>query len=208
MGLGQDRPSALRSGQFARRMISLEHCASFGTGKLAKSEAVLLAQLLEKGGYGIEPDVRFGGAPLAPGGTVVVFKLPPGAVAIASPHYAAATVLLHLAVAVSAADGSISQSEEQHLEEHLQRALALGAAERLRLSAHLSWLMKSPPGLTGLKKRLEPLDQRQRSAIAEFHHRRGGCRRRDQPGRRSEQSVSSIRCWGWTLNWCIAMSMQ
>lgn len=146
----------------------LQHCASFGTGKLAKSEAVLLAQLLEKGGYGIEPDVRFGGAPLAPGGTAVVFKLPPGARAIASPQYAAATVLLHLAVAVSAADGSISQSEEQHLREHLERALALGDAERLRLSAHLGWLMKSPPSLSGLKKRLEPLDQRQRSAIADF----------------------------------------
>ncbi len=146
----------------------LRHCASFGAGKLARSEAVLLAQLLEKGGYGIEPDVRFGGAPLTPGGTGVLFKLAPGATAIASPQYAAATILLHLAVAVSVADGSISQSEEQHLKEHLQRALALGDAERLRLSAHLSWLMKSPPSLTGLKKRLEPLDQRQRSAIADF----------------------------------------
>jgi uncharacterized tellurite resistance protein B-like protein len=146
----------------------LQHCGSLGSGKLAKSEAVLLAQLLEKGGYGIEPDVRFGGTPLAPGGTIVVFKLLPGASAIASPQYAAATVLLHLAVAVSAADGSISEPEEQHLKEHLQRALALGDAERLRLSAHLTWLMKSPPSVTGLKKRLEPLDQRQRSAIAQF----------------------------------------
>jgi tellurite resistance protein len=146
----------------------LQHCASFGHGKLAKSEAVLLAQLLEKGGYGIEPDVRFGGAPLAPGGTAVVFKLPPGARAIASPQYSAATVLLHLAVAISAADGSISPSEEQHLEEHMRGALSLGDAERLRLSAHLAWLMKSPPSLTGVKKRLESLDQRQRSAIADF----------------------------------------
>lgn len=146
----------------------LQHCASFGRGRLAKSEAVLLAQLLEKGGYGIEPDVRFGGAPLAPEGTAVVFKLLPGAGAVASPQYAAATVLLHLAVAISAADGSISPSEEQHLKEHMQRVLALGDAERLRLSAHLAWLMKSPPSLTGLKKRLEPLDLCQRSAIADF----------------------------------------
>ena len=146
----------------------LQHCASFGLGKLAKSEAVLLAQLLEKGGYGIEPDVRFGGAPLAPGGTAVLFKLPAGAAAIASPEYAAATVLLHLAVAISVADGSISPSEEEHLKEHLQRALALSDAERLRLSAHLAWLMQSPPSLSGIKKRLEPLDQRQRSGIADF----------------------------------------
>lgn len=146
----------------------LLHCASFGHGKLAKSEAVLLAQLLEKGSYGVEPDVRFGGAPLAPGGTAVLFKLPAGASAIASPQYAAATVLLHLAVAISAADGSISPSEEQHLQEHMQRALALSDAERLRLSAHLAWLMKAPPVLTGVKKRLEPLDQRQRSVIGDF----------------------------------------
>ena len=146
----------------------LRHCASFGTGKLAKSEAVLLAQLLEKGGYGIEPDVRFGGAPLAPGGAVVIFKLPPDAAAIASPQYSAATVLLHLAIAISAADGSISDSEEQHLEEHMQRALPLSDGERLRLSAHFAWLMKSRPSLTGLKKRLEPLDLRQRSAMADF----------------------------------------
>lgn len=146
----------------------LRYCASLGAGKLSKSEAVLLAQLLEKGGYGIEPDVRFGGSPQAPGGITVVFRLLPGARAIASPQYAAATVLLHLAVAVSAADGSISPSEEQHLKQHLQQALALSDAERLRLSAHLAWLAKSPPGLTSVRKRLDALDQGQRTAIAQF----------------------------------------
>lgn len=146
----------------------LGHCRSFGTGKLAKSEAVLLAQLLEKGGYGIEPDVRFGGVPLAPGGTTALFKLTPGAPTIASPSYSTATILLHLAVAVSAADGSISQSEREHLKEHIQQGLALSDGERLRLSAHLAWLVASPPSLSGLKKRLEPLDSRQRSAIADF----------------------------------------
>lgn len=146
----------------------LRYCTEFGQGKLAKSEAVLLAQLLEKRGYGIEPDVRFGGVPLAPGETVMVFKLPPNAAAIASPQYAAATVLLHLAVAVSSADGSISASEKQLLEEHMQRALTLSDAERIRLSAHLAWLLESRPSVSGLKKRLEPLDARQRSAIAEF----------------------------------------
>jgi uncharacterized tellurite resistance protein B-like protein len=146
----------------------LEHCRSFGAGKLAKSEAVLLAQLLEKGGYGIEPDVRFGGAPLAPGGNAVLFKLATGSSAVASPEYAAATVLLHLAVAISAADGTISKSEEAHLQEHLQRSLIGTEAERIRLRAHLAWLMKSPPTLSGLRKRLDPLEQRQRKAIADF----------------------------------------
>ncbi|MCI0720148.1 MAG: TerB N-terminal domain-containing protein, partial [Acidobacteria bacterium] len=146
----------------------LQHCASFGSGKLAKSEAVLLAQLLEKGTYGIEPDVRFGGAPLAPGGKAMIFKLPADAAPIASPQYTAATVLLHLAVAISAADGSISAAEEKHFEEHMQRSLALSSAERIRLSAHLSWLMQSRPSLTLVRKRLEALDLQQRRSMAEF----------------------------------------
>jgi uncharacterized tellurite resistance protein B-like protein len=146
----------------------LRLCPSFGSGKLAKSEAVLLAQFLEKGGYGIEPDVRFGGAPLAPGGMAVIFKFPADAAPVASPQYASATVLLHLAVAVSAADGSISPAEEKHLEEHMQRSLTLSNTERVRLSAHLSWLMQSRPSLTSLRKRLETLDARQRLSMAEF----------------------------------------
>jgi tellurite resistance protein len=146
----------------------LYHCPSFGAGKLSKSEAVLLAQLIEKGGFGIEPDVRFGGTPLAPGTTAVLFKLAPGSPTIASPSYVAATILLHLAVAVSAADGSISRSEEEHLKQHIERGLALSDGERLRLAAHLAWLITSPPSLSGLKKRLEPLDTRQRAAIADF----------------------------------------
>ncbi|MCI0624194.1 MAG: TerB family tellurite resistance protein, partial [Acidobacteria bacterium] len=146
----------------------LQHCASFGSGKLAKSEAVLLAQLLEKGGYGIEPDVRFGGSPLAPGGTAVIFKLPANAAPIASPQYAGATVLLRLAVAVSAADGSISPAEEKHLEEHMRRSLTLSGSEQVRLSAHLSWLMQARPSLTQVRKRLEALDATQRKTIAEF----------------------------------------
>jgi uncharacterized tellurite resistance protein B-like protein len=66
------------------------------------------------------------------------------------------------------ADGSISVAEEQQLEEHIERALALNDAERVRVSAHLVWLRESRPSLSGLKKRLEALDNRQRSAVADF----------------------------------------
>jgi hypothetical protein len=38
----------------------------------------------------------------------------------------------------------------------------------VRLRAHLAWLIKSPPTITGLRKRLDPLDDKQRSAIADF----------------------------------------
>lgn len=143
-------------------------CASFGGGKLAKSEAVVLAQLLEKGGFAIEPDVRFGGPPLSPDSAAVIFKLPKEAAAIASPQYSAATMLLHLAVAVSAADGSISEAEEKLLEERVRGSLTLSNAERIRLSAHLAWLKETRPTLATLRKRLESLDPQHRLRMAEF----------------------------------------
>ncbi len=146
----------------------LHHCASLGSGKLAKSEAVLLAQLLQKGKYGIEPDVRFGGAPLAPGGIAVLFRLPPDAPEIASPAYVATTMLLDLAVAVARADGTISIAEQEQLHNHLRQSPELSEAERLRLSIHLTWLMRAKPAFTSLRKRLQALDERTRQDMAHF----------------------------------------
>lgn len=146
----------------------MRHCPSFGSGKLAKAEAVVLAQLLGKRGYGVEPDVRFGGTPIAPDSNVVLFRLASEPVAIATPQYSAATALLHLAVAVAAADGSISEVEEERLANHIRVGLDLNQAETARLTAHLEWLKASVPGITGLKKKLAALDPAQKMAIADF----------------------------------------
>lgn len=147
----------------------LQLCPSLGSGKLAKSEAVLLAQLLERGGFGIEPDVRFGGPPLAPGAPVVLYPLPQSAPNPApSPQYTATTILLHLAIAVAAADHTISEVEERHLRARVTQALALTEHERLRLSAHLQWLVEAKPSVTSLRRRLEALESAQRSGFADF----------------------------------------
>jgi uncharacterized tellurite resistance protein B-like protein len=158
----------LRDRALVRTQELLRRCPISTGSKLSKGDTVLLAQLIEKRGFGIEPDVRFGGAPLTNFDSAVLFKLPPDASAIASPQYAGAAVLLHLAVAVSAADGTISPDEERHLEQHLEKALVLSEAERIRLSAHLAWLRAAEPGMGGLKKRLEALNEEQRSTIGDF----------------------------------------
>ncbi len=146
----------------------LKRCVSLWGDKLTRTEAVLLAQLLQKGGYGLEPDARFGGGLPAIGEQVVVFQLEPDAPSAPSPGYAAAATMLHLAVAVSAADESVSQQEREQLEAHVERNLSLSDPERRRLSIHLAWLMRSGPRLTGLRKRLEPLEPGQRAVIADF----------------------------------------
>lgn len=138
-------------------------------GKLGKRAAEALAGFLARHGYGLEPDVRFGGPP--PGdGPAVLFRMPEGSGQTLGPDpaYHAAAVLLHLAVALSAADGQVSVREERHLLAHLETALHLSAEERTRLKAHLRWLLADPPGLTGLRKRVAPLSPEQRRGIGQF----------------------------------------
>jgi len=136
--------------------------------RLTRSDLVLFAQLLEKRGYGVEPDVRFGGPALTSKKPCVVFRLPPGSPSAPSARYAAATVLLQLSVAVAAADDEVSRQESLLLEEHLGSALAISADERPRLDAHLRWLLEELPSSAGLKKRLEELDRPQREGIGRF----------------------------------------
>lgn len=135
-------------------------------GKVAKNEAVLLAQALERMGYGIEPDVRLGGPVFELDDAVVAFRRLPDCPSVASEEYAAATLLLRLGVMVSAADDAVSQVERELLERHIEERLQLTPGERQRLSAHLAWLIEAGLGMTGLKRRLESLPQPARHTIA------------------------------------------
>lgn len=135
------------------------------TEKLTKKDAVSLACLLGKFGIGIEPDVRFGSRPPAPGSQVVVFPLSPGAPAAPSPTYGAAATLVHLAAVVASADGSVDDDERLLLARHLESSLGLDEAECARLEARLGWLILNRPSLSGVKARLDALTAAQRAAI-------------------------------------------
>lgn len=135
--------------------------------KLTKKEATMLAEFLAGAGLGIEPDARFGAPNLSRSEYAAVFALP-GGDAPPSNGYASAAVLLHLGAAVAAADKTVSVEEEQQLEAHLEDALQLSEPDRVRLRAHLRWLLADPPTLRGLRNRLEELPQAMRQGLARF----------------------------------------
>src|SRR6266498_2130033 len=145
---------------------------SLGAAALLPAELVdnrtgNVGELLGHLGIGIEPDVRFGGPVLAPG-PAVLFRTGQQGSQTASSTFNAATILLHLAVAVGQADGQVSASEHEHLVAHLETALGLPQPEQVRLRAHLQWLLAAGVKLSGLKKRLEALRSDQRLSIADF----------------------------------------
>jgi uncharacterized tellurite resistance protein B-like protein len=137
-------------------------------GSLAKRDAVALAQYLASMGFGMEPDVRFGGPVVGADSRVYLFPAKPSAACAPTPAYSAASLLIHLAAMVSAADGTISSAEEEHLQSHVASALHLSEDERNRLSAHLRWVLAERPSIAGAKKRIESLSASQREAIGKF----------------------------------------
>lgn len=137
-------------------------------GVAAKKEVMALANLLQRRGYGMEPDVRFGGETASADGKLVVFRIPADAPATASGAYRAAALLTQLAVTMAAADGEVSAPEVQQIEAQLGGLTDLTPAERARLLARTELLAQEPPRLAGLKKRLDELDERQRIAVADL----------------------------------------
>lgn len=142
--------------------------AGAGETKLSKQDSVVLCQLAEKLGYGIEPDPRFGGPPITAESTVGIFPLPNDPPHTPSPEYSTATTLAHLALAVSAADGDISGTEATALFNHIESWLKLTPAEAVRLEAHASWITTSAIKVTGLTKRVASLSRAQQEGLGKL----------------------------------------
>jgi stress response protein SCP2/tellurite resistance protein len=146
---------------------STELIAKWPAESFGKAEATSLAALLQRLGYGIEPDVRFG-EPKLDGGPMVLFRAVPGTPASGGSTWSAATLFAHLGVAVAVADNHIDPRELQQITQQLDTAFTLTEAEHGRLRAHMAWLGATGVDLKGLKRRLEPLALAQRESIADF----------------------------------------
>ena len=136
--------------------------------RMGKGELGGFSRALESLGYGVEPDPRFGGGGVRADQKVILFPLGPGRLAAATPAYRAATLVLHLAALVAASDGDVGESEERHLEKHLEQSMHLDDEEARRLRAHLKWLIAEKPSVAGIKSQLAGVDAGRRRLLAEF----------------------------------------
>ncbi len=136
------------------------------SGTSGKRRSITASQLLEKMGFGLEPDVRFDGPQISKVESVVVFRTRSQAMKTPGEDYRLATLLLHLGCVVAQSDGVLEQSEQEFLEKQLERWLRLSLAEATRLRAHLIWLKSSRPSLNRIRQRLSVLSSEEKEAIA------------------------------------------
>jgi len=128
-----------------------------------------LARALESVNVGFEPDVLAGAKLPEPGSKVALFALPSGeAHSRMIPAYQIALLTLQLASAVATADGKFSAKEINHLRVQVESWSQLTPNHQRRLMAHLRLLIDEPMSMTALKKKIKPLSQDQKEAIANF----------------------------------------
>lgn len=141
---------------------------SNSTESLTKKETISFVNLLTKLGFGLEPDPCFGGQSLKLDQKVVIFKLGKSVPSDPSKEYQAATILLHLTALISGADGVVDKSENDFLENYIEKVLNVSREEKIRLRSHLAWLLHNQQGFAGVKKRLDLLSCEQKKVIAAF----------------------------------------
>ena len=156
-------------GQYILKISHLLEAVGLPINKeYSQSDSILVCQFLGKLGYGIEPDVRFGGTKLKPTETAVLFPIESNKIYAPSQEYTSALLLLSLASLVCHADGTYSKTEEEKLENHISSALQLETAETQRLLAHVHYLVVSPLSISKIKKKVEGLDEIIKKNIVQF----------------------------------------
>ncbi len=144
----------------------LEHFGEQSPLKINKKEAEMLANLVEKAGFGMAPDIRFHHAKPELNGNLVLFPGGHGENFSASHTFNQVGTILRLGAMVAAIDGHVDEAEELVLENLIEHEHQLSNIEKLSLRAYLYWRLNTKVNMNGLKARLETISSRERAAVS------------------------------------------
>ena len=134
--------------------------------KINKKESEMLANLVEKAGFGMAPDIRFHHAKPENGGCVVLFENGHGPNFKPSYEFNHVGTILRLGSMVATIDGRVDDVEVSVLDKLITDDSYLSDAEKKSLHAYLHWRLNTRPDMGGLKNRLQHLNNREKSAIS------------------------------------------
>ena len=135
--------------------------------KIGKRQLTSAADALARIGFGLAPDPRFAMRSPKRDEPVVLFDLGETVERLekVSPRYRAALMELALGAFVAHADGRITDSERQSLEQQVAMTEGLTEQESRRLRANLSWFLAVPPDMGLLRRKLKDIGEDSRTAL-------------------------------------------
>lgn len=134
--------------------------------KINKKEAETLANVVEKAGFGLAPDIRFHHAKPEISGCVVLFESGHGPDFNPSFEFNHVGTILRLGSMVATIDGRVDDIEVSVLDKLIADDSYLSDTERKSLHAYLHWRLNTRPDMSGLKNRLQRFNDREKSAIS------------------------------------------
>lgn len=148
--------------------LLLEQWSIDADTEVRKRDLRRLARLLEKLGFGIEPDVRCASPSRGWGDPAILYRLPSDASAEESDVSEGMRLIQKLAVKIVLANDEVAPEEPEYLAENLGTFLELSETGQARLEAHRRWLLLDSPTLHGVRQRAEDLPDEQKPQIANF----------------------------------------
>ena len=134
--------------------------------KINKKEAGMLANIVEKAGFGLAPDIRFHHAKPDISGCIVLFESGHGADFNPSYEFNHVGTIVRLGSMVATIDGRVDDTEVSVLDKLIADDSCLSETEKRSLHAYLHWRLNTSPDMSGLKNRLQHFNEREKAAIS------------------------------------------
>ena len=125
-----------------------------------------LGAVLDKLGFGFEPDRRLGSMPPSADDIIVLFEAKGGAVDADGDSYRAAKTITEICAFAAGADGEIAREEIEHIKSEILSVPGLSVDERQRLFAYAKALCRNAPHHQSILRKLSKADENSRKAIA------------------------------------------
>lgn len=135
---------------------------------LNKKEMELMVNLARKVGVGFAPDFRYHHAKPALDGLIALFAEGHGEYFQPSRAFNEVGMVLRLGAMVATIDGHVDETEASMLKQLIDHDTQLSPVEKRSLHAYLLWRLNTPASMTGLKKRLEALEEKEKNVASRF----------------------------------------
>lgn len=135
---------------------------------LTKKHNEILLNLAELSGFGLAPNMRHHQTRIKSDGNVVLFKNEQGNDFIVSSAFSQTALALRLGAMVATIDGHVDNHEVRALRELINKNKDFSEIEKHSLEAYLTWHLNTPSNMSGLKAKLENLDEVHTTSISRF----------------------------------------